>query len=187
MNQKKHGFTLIEVSLVFGLAAAIFLMAFLALPSLWISQRDAQRKANVMELVSDLKIYQTNNSRGALPTGGSTNFTFSQVKSQNPAENTWMYFVKNYVAKDFTDPDMTENGSNLHFTIYNCNPATAGSTCTNTKNNTDTSPAFNKKEIYIYIFTAATCDGDHAIRANSERSAAAIQILERGGRYCYST
>lgn len=192
MNQKNHGFTLIEVSLVFGLAAAIFLMAFIALPSLWISQRDAQRKANVMELISDLKIYQTNNSRGALPTlptGNSNDFTLytAQTETPAPADGTWKYFVRNYVAKDFADPDMTDNGSNLHFTIYNCSPATAGSPCNNTKNNTDVSPAFDKKAIYIYIFTAATCNGDHAVRANSERSAAAIQVLERGGRYCHST
>ena len=185
MSQRKKGFTLIEVSLVFGLAAAIFLMAFIALPSLWVSQRDAQRKANVMEFISDLKIYQTNNSRGALPSGGSTNFTLKTAQtSASPAEGTWVYFVKNYVAKKFADPNMAEDGGNFYFTIYNCGGT---GTCNNTGDNTATSPAFIKDTPRIYVFTGATCDGDHAVKSNSERSAAAIQVLERGGRYCHNT
>ena len=185
MNKK--GFTLIEVSLVLGLAAAIFLMAFIALPGLWASQRDSQRRANVMAVISDLKNYQTNNSRGALPTGGSTSFTLQNARGQNPADGTWMYFIKNYIPRDFADPDMDSAGSNLWFTIYTCNQSNTGSTCTNTGDNTATTPNFNNKRLTIYIFTAATCDGDQAVRANSERSAAAIQILERSGRYCANT
>ncbi len=187
MKQRHSGFTIIEVVLVLGIAGLIFMMAFIALPSLWRSQRDAQRKANVMELISDLKVYQTNNSRGALPTGGSTDFTIKAARDQNPAEGTWMYFIKNYVAKDFADPDMDDTGSNFWFTIYKCNQSSTGATCTNTGNNTATAPAFDNKRITIYLFTAATCDGDHAVKANSERSVSAVQVLEHGGRYCHST
>lgn len=197
MSQRKKGFTLIEVSLVFGLAAAIFLMAFIALPSLWISQRDAQRKANVMELVSDIKIYQTNNSRGALPTGHSI-FRLSNARDYEDAATNWRAFVRDYVSKDFADPDMTENGSTLQFQVIDCTKKADGATtinvggkCRITDNNNDpnivVSPPFNKNLITIYIFTAATCDGDHAVRANSERSAAVVQVLEHGGRYCHNT
>ena len=186
MNKK--GFTLIEVSLVFGLAALIFLMAFIALPSLWISQRDAARKSNIMTLISDLKVYQTNNSRGALPTGTSDNFTLKDGQANaNKGKDNWRGFIRDYVAMDFADPNTNVEKTNLVFNVSACSPVTAGSTCNNVAANNGASPNFNKDTQTIYILIGATCDGDHAVKANGERSAAIIQVLERGGRYCHST
>lgn len=65
--KKKSGFTMIEVVLVLAIAGLIFLATFIALPNLWASQRDSARKENIMAFVTNLKNYQTNNSRGALP------------------------------------------------------------------------------------------------------------------------
>ena len=39
----KHGFTIIEVVLVLAVAALIFLMVFIAIPSLQVMQRDTAR------------------------------------------------------------------------------------------------------------------------------------------------
>ena len=43
----KHGFTIIEVVLVLAVAAMIFLMVFIALPSMNIMQRDTARANDV--------------------------------------------------------------------------------------------------------------------------------------------
>lgn len=63
----KYGFTIIEVVLVLAIAGLIFAMTFIALPNLWASQRDAQRRNDMTTFMSTLKSYQSNNSRGALP------------------------------------------------------------------------------------------------------------------------
>ena len=193
MNKK--GFTFIEVALVLGLAAIIFMMAFIALPSLWTSQRDADRKANVMTLVSNLKTYQTNNSRGALPvisSGGNT-FSLQSARESDPKDTTWEYFIKNYVDKNFTDPLAGENYENVWFHIIKCGDdvkVNVGATCTDgvlNSVNTGIEPAFDRENFTFYIVTKSTCDGDHAVSTNSERSVSVIQVLERGGRYCHST
>ena len=62
----KKGFTIAEVALVIAIGGLIFLMAMLALPGLRASQRDAERREDVMFLVGKIKDYQSNN-RGALP------------------------------------------------------------------------------------------------------------------------
>lgn len=67
-QQTKKGFTIIEVVLVLAIAGLIFLMVFVALPSLQRGQRDTQRRDDVSRVVSQLQSYSTNN-RGALPTG----------------------------------------------------------------------------------------------------------------------
>ena len=204
MNKKK-GFTLIEVALVVGLAAGIFLMAFLALPSLWISERDAGRKARVMEFVSDIKTYQTNNSRGSLPSipGGKGPLEFNFGTSSSDF-NTWQYLVSNYVAKDFADG----SGNPYRFYIVNCLSASGGelsanATCAYPNSGTNAFGPANKdtnidvkmpvvkegeKEYYLmYVAMGAICDGDHAVKANSPRDVAVVQILERNGRYCHNT
>lgn len=48
---KRKGFTIIEVVLVLAIAGLIFLMVFIALPALQRSQRDAQRKNDIAQIV----------------------------------------------------------------------------------------------------------------------------------------
>ncbi len=62
----KKGFTIIEVVLVLAIAGLIFLMVFVALPSLQRGQRDNQRRSDVGRTITQLQSYATNN-RGALP------------------------------------------------------------------------------------------------------------------------
>ena len=189
MSNKRTGFSFIEVVLVLGIAGLIFMMAFIALPSLWISQRDAQRKSNVMSFISDLKTYQTNNSRGALPVNTNSNFTLKEARATASSDTTsWMAFIRDYVPKSFMDPNTNADYSNLRFRIYTCSPATVGSTCTNLGSiNTSTTPNFDKNTQTLYIVIGATCDGDHAVKTNGDRSVAVVQVLERCGRYCHST
>ncbi|MEK7621366.1 MAG: prepilin-type N-terminal cleavage/methylation domain-containing protein, partial [Patescibacteria group bacterium] len=62
----KNGFTIIEVVLVLAIAALIFLMVFIALPSLQRNQRDTQRKDDIGRTLTAVNNYQSNN-RGKLP------------------------------------------------------------------------------------------------------------------------
>lgn len=71
MNKRlnKKGFTIIEVVLVLAIAGLIFLMVFVALPRLQISQRDTQRRDDVAALATAVTQYQSNNG-GRLPVSG---------------------------------------------------------------------------------------------------------------------
>lgn len=199
----KRGFTFIEVVLVLGIAGLIFMMAFIALPSLWASQRDADRRANVMKFVSDVKTYQTNNSRGALPTLSGNGPDVANVSTIPTAStSSWGAFIRDYVdatygnasaaEHNFQDPD----GKPYIFRIMNCAPATGtgelatGQPCAwdSTFANINATGISNAAvDFTIYVLVGATCDGDQAVKTNSTRSVAAMQILERSGRYCYNT
>ena len=196
MNKHKQGFTFIEVVLVLGIAGLIFMMAFIALPSLWASQRDADRKARVMEFISDLKTYQTNNSRGSLPTlsgTGPEKFTWAAARSSTSKDLNWQNFVRDYVGADFADA----SGNEYEFYIVECltsagTPQSVGNDCAyqsdfgnlNDRNNVDVASGV---DYTIYVAIGATCDGNTAVKTNSNRSVAAVQVMERGGRYCYNT
>lgn len=189
--KKKSGFTVIEVALVLAIAGLIFLMAFIALPSLWISQRDADRRARVMEFVSDIKTYQTNNNRGALPVlsnngNGPDEFSFQDAVKSNEEASTWRGMVRDYVDRGFIEP----TGEDYIFYIAQCgDDLKVGENCNSGEfNNMNVTSSIDiPQDGKIYVAVGATCDGDHAVKANSTRVVAAIQILERGGRYCYNT
>lgn len=208
--KKKSGFTFIEVALVLAIAGLIFAMAFVALPSLMASQRDADRKAKVMEFVSDVKTYQTNNSRGALPILSDDNgpevFDFEEAISLPEIEpnNSWRAMVRDYVDRDFTEA----SGNPYKFYIVRClasdgKTLATGSACAYgdsiLEENGNKYNSFAKlndpndlnfetgADGVIYVAIGATCDGDHAIKTNGDRSIAAIQVLERAGRHCYNT
>lgn len=199
MNRKR-GFTVIEIVLVFAIAGVIFLMAFIALPSLWASERDAERRANVIEFVSNIKTYQTNNSRGALPDLGSkatasANFKMSEAKDKknNKETGTWKAFVRDYVKAELNDPSDNENT----FYVVNClssdknnRTLSIGQPCTYgnrfEKVNAGDYPT-GKIDYYMYTAVGAVCDGNQAVKSSNDRDVAVVYILERGGRYCYGT
>lgn len=60
-KQQSKGFTIIEVVLVLAIAGLIFLMVFVALPSLQRGQRDAQRKNDVTRINSQMEAYKSSN------------------------------------------------------------------------------------------------------------------------------
>lgn len=65
-KEQQKGFTIIEVVLVLAIAGLIFLMVFIALPSLQRSQRDTQRRNDLSRFTSQLQSYSTNN-KGQIP------------------------------------------------------------------------------------------------------------------------
>lgn len=202
MNQRTRGFTTIEVVLVCAIAGLIFLMAFVALPSLWASQRDADRKALVTEFVSTIKKYQTNNSRGALPTGAAKTATngegikISSTRSSAPNDTSWKALIRYYLPTSYHDPESNNDGSSPSDWIWyvECDQGNVGQPCSSSKlNNTNgdstpTSPfkkSNNDTRYYTYVVVGAKCgDNNKAVKSANNRDAAVYYILERGGRYC---
>ena len=190
--KNKSGFTIIETVLVLAIAGLIIVMAFVALPSLWASQRDADRRANVMNFVSALKTYQTNNSRGALPDNGTAGIYNTAKK--NPGSYTassWEGLIQDYYLKNdsLADP----SGEIYKIQVANCNASSAGDRCYIGDNNFDnnvnasTTPSFDASNPVIYVVTGATCsESSQVVKTNNNRYVAAVQVLERG-KYCQNT
>lgn len=71
VTKQQKGFTIIEVVLVLAIAGLIFLMVFVALPSLQRGQRDAQRKQDLSRVSVQLTNYLSS-TRGSAPTDGNS-------------------------------------------------------------------------------------------------------------------
>ncbi|USN96453.1 MAG: type II secretion system protein [Candidatus Nomurabacteria bacterium] len=154
----KSGFTIIEVVLVLAIAGLIFLMVFIALPSLQRSQRDAQRKDDLSRFLSQVSSYQSNH-RGDVPTAGSVNSFISQYLT---------------VGNDkFQDPQ--SGGDYTHMSINDKVPK-AG----------DTSTTPGDANINYVAGKSASCndDGSPHVTGGSGRSIAVSIGLEAGGAYC---
>lgn len=69
IKKKLQGFTIIEVVLVLAIAGLIFLMVFIALPTLQANQRDTQRRDDLSRFKAQLNQYTANN-KGKIPAAG---------------------------------------------------------------------------------------------------------------------
>ena len=134
MARKNKGFTIIEVVLVLAIAGLIFLMIFVALPTLRRAQRNTQRKNDLTRFMSAVSKWQVNNrnSNGMFLTTDSrvTNTHIASLVTRYidescDVESTFdesgvvegvlvsMAFVKfRNCSSQFTDPDGTT------YTIY---------------------------------------------------------------------
>lgn len=122
---KLRGFTIIEVVLVLAIAGLIFLMVFIALPNLQITQRDTQRRENLNTLYSAITQYATNNN-GRMPGGKNANTAnpvhmtmerASMIDGTN-AWSGWSRMFARYIFQegdsDFDDP----SGESYYLYIY---------------------------------------------------------------------
>ncbi len=177
------GFTIIEVVLVLAIAGLIFLMVFIALPSLQRSQRDTQRRnmmANVQTKVMD---YQNNNN-GKLPNDGSVDAVEDgqlanmddewECSRTNP--NAAKCFIRNYLngvnatENEFVDPQGWAYGLTIE---------------TLDEDEFFLQPSDYEKYM-VYIEKKAKCDGERAIPSNNARDYAILVKLEGSGTYCRS-
>lgn len=69
-TQNIKGFTIIEVVLVLAIAGLIFLMVFIALPSLQQGQRNSARKSEASTVISAVDTYRGNNRQADPTTAG---------------------------------------------------------------------------------------------------------------------
>ena len=113
--KKQNGFTMIEIMLVLAIAGLIFAMVFLALPALQASQRDTARRESVISFIDNLKKFQSNNSRGALPgtnkdldtlatSGGYLEIFDEDVNDPKLDALSWRGFYRDYLGENFVDP-----------------------------------------------------------------------------------
>lgn len=84
--KQQRGFTIIEVVLVLAIAGLIFLMVFVALPSLQKGQRDAQRKTDLSRVQVQMQDY-LNSTKGAAPTSDTALKKFIENYLDGPANS----------------------------------------------------------------------------------------------------
>ena len=176
----KRGFTIIEVSLVIAIAGLIFLMAFIALPSLQRSQRDARRRDDVLTFLEEVKKYQTNN-RGALPAGPGGAMFLVDMDIAHHMNTSWGKFYSKYLGENFTDPD----GTRYKLQITTCATAT-GEAC----GAQYSSGSITKMDYRMYVVVQAKCSGDEStgvVKSSNPRSLAVLYRLEGSGVYCANT
>ena len=168
------GFTIIEVVLVLAIAGLIFLMVFIALPTLQRSQRDTQRRSDLARVSNAITQYQTNNN-GKLPAAGTLPPSEKEDLPECSATSSTASaacFIRNYMnsvnaaANEFVDPD----GWYYGLTIANLD-----------KNATATVSEFDH---IVYIYEHAKCDGENAIYSANARDYAVMYKLEGSGTYC---
>ena len=166
-DMKKKGFTIIETSLVLAIAGMILLLAFLVLPGLSRSQRDSQRKDDIMAFADAVKKFQSNNNRGALPSAAQLDV----VKN-------------NFLNSEFVDPD----GENYKLVYLECgDKVSAGASCTTPMKtfNEDNDGRFGSYKMY-FIASAACSESNEAIKSANGRKAAILYRLEGSNTaYCF--
>ena len=163
---RKNGFTIVETSLVLAIGGLILVLAFFVLPGLWRSQRDSQRKDDMMLFADAVKKYQSNNNRGTLPTSVEE---LGTVKTK-------------YVSGNFEDP---LTGNAYTFKYFNCNDGkiASGAVCTTPANEISEE---NEVTGNIYFVSSASCgDGNKAVKSANGRKAAIMYKLEVNDIYCY--
>ncbi len=177
------GFTIIEVVLVLAIAGLIFLMVFIALPSLQRSQRDTERRNKMANVQTKVMDYQNNNN-GKLPNDGSVDAVEDgqlanmddewECSRTNP--NAAKCFIRNYLngvnatENEFVDPQGWAYGLTIE---------------TLDEDEFFLQPSDYEKYM-VYIEKKAKCDGERAVPSNNARDYAILVKLEGSGTYCRS-
>lgn len=186
----RGGFTIIEVVLVLAIAGLIFLMVFIALPTLQRSQRDTQRRTQLGLLVGQLQQYQTNNN-GRLPDNGETqyeqdneNMTVDQLgcgKGVTTKEKPAQCFVRRYINSSAVDDGALNEFVDPDGTPYNL-------TITDKKDGGDaTAMSSQFSDHRVFIVKGARCDGEEIVTDGANaRDFAIYYKLEGNGTYCRS-
>lgn len=195
---KHKGFTLIEVVLVLAIAGLIFTMVFIALPALWATEHDSERRDDMLSFIDTLKNFQQNNNRGALPTfakpttnsvastslsadGSLLTIIGEQVESKAEyTGNTWTDFYSNYFSDTYFDPD----GTRYNWQIFNCTASALDTACNNSPLTTLYDGTFDTNDHTMYIVISGTCEGEEVKLSANSRKVAVLYHLESGGVYC---
>lgn len=187
------GFTIIEVVLVLAIAALIFLMVFIALPTLQRNQRDTQRRNDLARLQTQITNWQSNNS-GKLPGNSNvpaideedaklddTNYKCSRTTSGEQTTDA-ACLILNYLngagdtMNTFTDP----SGWTYGIDISTFEAAGDEKTLTNADFGEEADEPY-----MIYVIKKAKCDDEFAVYSNNSRDYAILYKLEGNGVYCH--
>ncbi len=194
---------MVEVVLVLAISGAIFAAIFIALNGVWADERDNERRTDVMTFIRELKNYQTNNSRGALPgSSGDEKKLFDEPKTitvvykdDGEVDNTktnsiigsdtgWYGFMEGYLGKNFADPD----GPRYNLNVVKCSASTERR-CPNPELDSIKSGTFKENTLSytMLVVVEAICDGEDAKRSLNARNVAVLYRMEAGGVYCENT
>ncbi len=173
MKKRIRGFTLIEIVLMLAIGGAVLALVFIALPGLSANQRDAQRRDDMLTFVHELKKFQSNNNRGALPSGTGAIAGSSVTFGPNNGL-TWRDFYGSFFDPGFTDP---KTGDIYNLSIVECG-ATKPGDCTNSSLAV-LNGKFEDNNSTIHIVTGAACGENKAIYSPSSRNVAVLYKLER--------
>ena len=176
---KEKGFTIIEVVLVLGIAGLIFMMVFVALPTLQRNGRDTQRREDLTSFINAIKKYQGNN-RGALPATTNALTTVTSVDIPDAAANSWAGFYRDYLPNPFNDP----SGSVYGLMAAMCNASSVGGQCTGAAYNMIENIKDDSTKGFINVIVQATCNGQDIVGSSNPRKFAVLYKLEGGGIYC---
>jgi prepilin-type N-terminal cleavage/methylation domain-containing protein len=160
---KSKGFTIIETLIVLAIAAAIFLVVFLAVTALNRSSRNTQRKDDAAAVIAGFSEYASNNS-GQLPSFA----TFATPPNlilclKNPCAPTTEAETTVKIGY-YSKVDFTLSGTAGEINII---PASAGLPAAGTVNDT------------LNIITGAICNGNIATASGAgSRSVAAVYAIE---------
>lgn len=144
IEQKKEGFTIIEVVLVLAIAGLIFLMVFIAWPALQRNQRDTQRRNDYSMLSTAISNYIANN-------GGKLN----KIMGKYTDSSIVKLEAKTYINEDGTDP----NGKNYELFAVRC--IGKGSEINGCSNATFYNAVKNEDDMKqkVYVVLEADCSG----------------------------
>lgn len=147
---KKHGFTIVETSLVLAIGGMILVLAFVVLPNLWRTQRDDERKSAIMLYADKVTRWASNNNRGSLPSNSDE-----------------LIAVKEKYIGEFVDPSGEAYSFVHHGTkIEEANNALSAETKVTTK--------------IHFVTSAACGTDNKAVKSSSPRKAAILYKLEAG-------
>lgn len=186
---RKKGFTLIEVALVLAIAGLIFMMVFITLPQVLRNQRDTARRSDMMTFIKNLKDFQTNNNRGALPSTNSnaTTISFSRKDVTDSAvtpasdKTSWKAFYRDSFDDSFGDP--VGGTYNLVITKCTLDATKYDQDCTVSEAKAANDATF-PNDYKIYVVVGAKCNGEKAVGSANTRKVAVLYKLEGGGVYC---
>lgn len=153
--RKQQGFTIIEVVLVLAIAGLIFLMVFIALPTLQRNQRDTQRRDDLSRFRAQINQYQANNK-------GSTPTSFAVAACPAAATGNVTDFVARYL-QNWNDPQ-TGTAYPCVGTLTAFNSATVAGTW--------------------YYQQNGKCSGETIVAATGTREYAVVMKLEGSGVSC---
>ncbi len=182
-----EGFTLIEAVLTFAIGGLIFSFVFLALPGIFASARDGERRDDVLFVVNKLKNFQANNNRGALPKDKITQngllISGDSINFGPTTDVTWKDFYAGFFDDSFRDP----SGSRYDWMIVNCETKNAGETCTNSKYQDFLNSNYSEDNPTMFFVIGSSCSGDTAVATPNNRMVSVSYKLERAGFYCVNT
>ena len=98
MKRDRKGFTIIEAVLVLAIAGLIFVMVFIALPSLQRGQRNTQRRNDLAIIAAAMNTWRSKHG----------NVSVSDNYSKAFEANGFCTFYNHYVDADMTDPSTGE-------------------------------------------------------------------------------